>query len=358
MRPFGWGGLAVFWTAILLALAGGAAVLDSLGPLGAAAPPKQTAAAVPRAEPAAAAAPPPAAAPAAVPATAALPPGRSAAGPIDDPDPALLEAAKAGAGAMLPRLDSNGRGPMQAYARGFDHTTLRPRIGLIVAGVGANDSDSQDAIRTLPGAVTLAVSPYTPRPTHLLEQARIAGHEYLLSLPMESTGDTANDAGDHALLTSLPPPLNADRLDWLLSRFQGYAGVTDALGRLHGERFGAVAGQVAPVLRSLAARGLFYIDARPAAVLPPGLWGAVVDVVIDEPAVRSEIDAKLTLLENLARQRGWALGLAGAPRPVTTDRIADWTNGLSAKGFVLAPASALVHLAPDNAAATIAGASK
>jgi polysaccharide deacetylase 2 family uncharacterized protein YibQ len=345
----GWRGLAVFWAAILVVCAAGGGALQSLGPPE---PPVRVAAQLRQAV---TPPPPPVVPKAAPPAPTVLPPGRATAGPIDDPYPALLEPAKAGDGAMLPRRDASGHGPMQAYARGFDATTLRPRIGLILAGIGDSDSDSQDAIRALPGAVTLAISPYTPYPTRLLEQARIAGHEYLLSLPLEPAGNTANEAGDHVLLTAASALQNADRLDWLLSRFAGYAGVTDALGRLHGDRFAANPDLMAPLLHVLAVRGLFFIDARPGGPPPPGIWAAAIDLVVDEPPVRSEIDARLARLEALARQHGSALGLAGAPRALTVARLADWANGLADKGFVLAPASALVRLQP---AATTTGATK
>jgi polysaccharide deacetylase 2 family uncharacterized protein YibQ len=366
MRWPGWRGLAVFWTAILLAVAAGGAALQSLGPPA----PRATLLGAAPSPPAASGAPttpapppvPPAAKPAAATAAGLLP-GRATPGPIDDPDPLLLEPAKAGNGAMLPRQDGTGRGPMQAYARGFDRTTLRPRIGLILAGIGANEAASQDAIRTLPGGITLAISPYTVQPPRLLDEARIAGHEYLLSLPLESIGDVGNDAGDHALLSGASAAQNAARLDWALSRFAGYAGVTNALGALRGDRFSAAPDRMDPLLHALAARGLFFIDTRPGAVLPQGVWGAAIDLVVDEPAVRSEIDARLAQLESLARQRGWALGLAQSPRPITIGRLADWANGLADKGFALAPASALVQMQPAAPAdkktgATVTGASK
>jgi polysaccharide deacetylase 2 family uncharacterized protein YibQ len=44
--------------------------------------------------------------------------------------------------------------------------------------------------------------------------------------------------------------------------------------------------------------------------------------------------------------------LAGAPRAITIARLAEWANGLAAKGFVLAPASALVRLQPTAATST------
>jgi polysaccharide deacetylase 2 family uncharacterized protein YibQ len=97
-----------------------------------------------------------------------------------------------------------------------------------------------------------------------------------------------------------------------------------------------------PVLDSLADRGLLYVDTRPSRQPLPRVWSHGVDVVIDEPAVRTEIEAKLARLEEIARDKGNALGLAGATRPVTVDRIAAWTNGLAAKGLALAPVSAIV----------------
>jgi polysaccharide deacetylase 2 family uncharacterized protein YibQ len=67
-----------------------------------------------------------------------------------------------------------------------------------------------------------------------------------------------------------------------------------------------------------------------------------VDVVVDDPPARAEIEAKLATLERLAREKGSALGLAGPLAPVTIERIASWAKGLDDKGIALAPVSALV----------------
>jgi polysaccharide deacetylase 2 family uncharacterized protein YibQ len=73
-----------------------------------------------------------------------------------------------------------------------------------------------------------------------------------------------------------------------------------------------------------------------------------VDVVIDDPADRESIDARLAELEQLAKDRGTALGLVMRPTPVAVARIAAWTNGLADRGMTLAPASALA-VAPVDA---------
>jgi uncharacterized protein len=112
---------------------------------------------------------------------------------------------------------------------------------------------------------------------------------------------------------------------------------------MRGERFAGVSDQMTPVLTALAQRGLLYIDPRPDTAALPLVWGRSIDLVIDEPADATHIDDMLAQLVRVAREKGSALGLAGAVSPVTTDRIAVWANGLLADGLALTPVSALVR---------------
>ena len=110
--------------------------------------------------------------------------------------------------------------PMQVYAAGFDRTSRRPRVGLLVAGMGLNQADSEAAIRSLPGGVTLGVFALCSDSAKLLSAARAAEHEYLLSIPMEPQGFPLNDPGPQALMTTLSREENRPRLDWALSRIE------------------------------------------------------------------------------------------------------------------------------------------
>lgn len=351
----GWRALGMFWVVLLLLSGIGAAVLQSLGP-----PPRPPPRVAAEPSPAPAAPPPPlvtatlkSASPVAQ--RGEVPPqqrpGRGTPGATADPDPSLLEPAPNDASALLPRIAPDGRLPFQVYAAGFDPTSRRPRIGVVLAGIGLNQADSDRAVHDLPGAVTLAISPYASGLQQLLVAARLADHEYLLSLPMEPQSFPLNDAGPRALMTSLPPEENQARLISLLSRIDGYVGVTDALGALRGERFAGVMQQMDPILAQIAQRGLLYVDARPAgaggAAALPHVWSRDVDVIIDQP--ESQIDQKLVALERIARDKGSALGLAGAPAPVTVQRIAAWANTLMDRGLALAPVSALVVPPADEA---------
>ena len=270
-------------------------------------------------------------------------PGRDMPGPVAGPDAALLEPLAGEPNHFLPRIAPDGRTPMATYAAGFAAGTPGPRVGLILAGVGLDHPASEAAVHELPGGITLALSPYARDLDPLLAAARAAGHEYLVSIPMEPRGSGLDDAGDHELLTELPAEENARRLDWALSRMEGYVGATGALGRLLGERFAAEPELINPVLRAIAARGLFYVDPRIDAGALPAVWGRRVDVVVDDAEPASSIDAQLAELSRIARARGSALGLVGAVHPAMVERIAAWTRQLAAQGIALAPVSALVE---------------
>ena len=281
--------------------------------------------------------------------------GRGEAGPIADPDPAMLEPADlAGSDHKtpenLPRVAHDGRVPMRVYAAGFDPSSRRPRIGVLMAGVGLNEAESDAAIRALPGAVSLGVSPYAAAKgtglTRLLATARATGHEYLLELPLEPAGFPLNDPGPSTLLTSLSTTANAGRLRWILSRIDGYAGAVGITGTMRGERLAGMPDQMDRIVTELASRGLLYIDPRvtgePVSKEPmTKVWGRHADLVIDEPMEVEAIDRKLARLEQLAKDQGAALGLVTRPAPVVVARIAAWSLRLAERGAALAPVSAL-----------------
>ena len=344
----GWRGLALFWLLVVVLLAAGGITLQFLGPpVG----PHQEAVVtkaphgpLPQAAPQQPKPAQTAQAQQAAPIPAAQRPGRGEPGPIADPDPALLEPMRASTSDMLPRIADDGRMPMQVYAAGFDTSSRRPRVGLLIAGIGLSQSDSLSAIHSLPGGITLAFSPYAQDPAKLLTDARLSEHEFLVSIPMEPQGFPLNDPGPQALMTNLSVEQDHARLLWALSRIRGYAGATAALGTgLLGERFASLPEELQPVLSELAQRGLLYVDPRLDAARLPMVWSRTVDFIVDEPDVATAIDDKLSQLSKLAHSKGIALGLATAPRPITIKRIAAWADGLTADGLALAPVSALVR---------------
>ena len=243
---------------------------------------------------------------------------------------------------VIPKIAADGTRPADAYAqpvKGIPGKPDAPRIAIIVDGLGVSETATADAIAKLPRAVTLGFMPYGGDVATQAAQARDRGHEILLQVPMEPFDYPDNDPGPQTLLTTLAPQQNIDRLYWLMSRFQGYVGLTGAMGA----RFTASETSLAPVLHETAKRGLVFVDDGST---PRSLAGhiagannlpfAKADVVIDAVATPLEIDRALGRLEMAAREHGSVVGLSAA-LPVSIDHIAKWAQDLDSRGIVLVP---------------------
>jgi polysaccharide deacetylase 2 family uncharacterized protein YibQ len=254
-------------------------------------------------------------------------------------DPALTENTALG---PLPRVADDGRKPMTAYAGPAAGGKLR--IAIVVTGLGLSAKATQAALAGLPPAVTVGLLPYASDAPRWLSAARAKGHEVVLQVPMEPFDFPDSDPGPHTLRTGVTSA-NAERLNWAMTRFTGYAGVANLLG----DRFLSDSEALAPVLTNLSRRGLYFYDTGSTlrSVVPTvaGALGAPFAQGasnLDTIQTALEIDRRLTELEDRARANGSAVGTAFV-YPVSVERIAVWAKGLQSRGFVLVPVSAIVN---------------
>jgi polysaccharide deacetylase 2 family uncharacterized protein YibQ len=254
-------------------------------------------------------------------------------------NPRLLETSRYG---MIP-VTADGLKPSSVYAGGNEILRARastmPAIAVVIQGLGVGAAKTNDAIVKLPGAVTLAFTPYGADPAKLVERARTQGHEVLMQVPMEPFDYPDNDPGPQTLLTSAAADQNMDRLHFHLSRFQGYAGLANFMG----SRFVTTDAAMQPLIREAAKRGLAWFDDGAA---PRSLAGQIAqsqavpfakaDLTIDTVPTAADIDRALAQLETVARQRGVAVGVASA-LPISIDRIGSWIKLLEGRGILLVP---------------------
>jgi uncharacterized protein len=255
----------------------------------------------------------------------------------------LLDSSRHGS---IPKIGPDGIRPAEAYARVSTLATGdvdKPRIAIVIGGLGISATNTNDALAKLPGAITLAFSPYGADVERQAARARGDGHEILLQVPMEPFDFPDNDPGPQTLLTTLLADQNLDRLYWLMSRFQGYVGVVNVMGN----RFTASERSLAPVLYEVTKRGLIYLDdgASPRSLASQiaganSLPFAKVEVVLDATPTPTNIDRALTRLEALARERGFAVGIASVA-PAAVERIAQWAKAAEGRGIVLVPITAV-----------------
>jgi len=252
-------------------------------------------------------------------------------------DARLLEKSRYG---MIPTM-FEGLKPFTVYAAEADRAKAAkmPVVSIVVGGLGVGAAKTTDAIMKLPSAVTLAFTPYGSDPSKLAERARAQRHEILLQIPMEPFDYPDNDPGPQTLLTTLSADANLDRLYWHLSRFQGYAGIANFMGA----RFVVTDAVMQPIIREAAKRGLGYLDdgaaprsTAPALAAAQAMPFAKADFAIDAVPTAGEIDRALTRLENLAKERGAAIGIASA-LPISIERIGVWIKALESRGILLVP---------------------
>jgi hypothetical protein len=248
---------------------------------------------------------------------------------------ALSEATPLG---RLPRIDANGCLPWLAHAAAVDPREARPRIGIVVLGLGRGAVVTQRAIEELPASVTLGFMPDSPYLDRWIERARARGHEVLLILPVQGTDTTLP-----ALRADAPAAENLRRLQGALGRAAGYAGVVmPATSPL-----GASDAALRPLLQDVADRGLLLLEvARAGAAIEQlgaemGLPYRADAGALDRDPARADMASKLRSLESLARLDGATVATATASRE-SIEQLVAWAKEVESRGLALAPVSALV----------------
>lgn len=265
----------------------------------------------------------------------------------DGLDPGLLEESEHGA---IPRIASSGETPFDAYARPSLKVATadgKPLIAIIVTGLGLNDTGTSSAIDTLPPEITLAFAPYGKKLTQSTSQARAAGHELLLEVPLEPFDYPQSDPGPDTLLTGQAPRDNLTKLYTVMGKFGGYVGLINHMGA----RFTASTADFSPMMEELGSRGLGYLDdgssnrsvAQQLAAANAVEFGRA-DFALDGNPARGPILDQLKALETRAKDRGSAIGIISA-LPVSVQTLAEWAKTASDNGYIIVPASALMQKA-------------
>lgn len=257
------------------------------------------------------------------------------------PDPALVEEVEALG--LLPRVGAGGREPWRVYARPSSSLETRPRVAVVITDLGLSDAITERAI-AMPGAITLAFSPYAPKLAEYIVMARDAGHEVMIGLPMEPRDFPRSDAGVLSLMTSVPAERNTLNLRRVMASATGYIGMVS----YQGSGFTASRASLQPIMQDLAKRGLVYFDTlenatsvAPEVASNAELPHAAADLFLGSSESRSGLRAKLSQVELLAKTQGTAV-VAARPFPMSMGRLDAWVRDIGAKGLVLTPLSGVV----------------
>jgi len=219
----------------------------------------------------------------------------------------------------------------------------RPMVAVVIDDLGL-DRRNADRVVQLPGPLTLSFMTYADDLAAQAQAAHAAGHELLVHVPMEPLDSDLN-AGFNVLRPDLPPGELLKRIDWALSRFDGYVGINNHMG----SRFTADAHGMALLFAELHRRGLLFLDSRttPATVGPAmavryDVPFAARNIFLDNEMSADAVWAQLMKVEGVARRGGFAVAI-GHPHDGTIAALAQWLPTLRQHGFALVPISRIVE---------------
>jgi polysaccharide deacetylase 2 family uncharacterized protein YibQ len=242
----------------------------------------------------------------------------------------------------IPRIGPNGETPFERYARVATAASDKPRIAIVMTGMGLNQAGTFTAIDRLPSGITFAFAPYGGALEQAAAAAHAGGHELMLQVPLEPAGYPQTNPGPETLLTGQGASGNRDKLAWLMGRFTGYVGLVNYMG----SRFTTSSAEMGALMAELAARGLGYLDdGATTRSLAPDLASAKdvpfvkADLTLDITPARAAILSALAELTARARRNGSAVAVISA-LPISIETLAEWAGAL--EGVELVPVSALM----------------
>jgi hypothetical protein len=130
-----------------------------------------------------------------------------------------------------------------------------------------------------------------------------------------------------------------------LDGYDGYVGVNNHMG----SRFTAYKPGMQIVLEQIRARGMLFLDSRTTKdtvgdqlAQELGVPSMSRNVFLDDDESPAAVRRKLAETEEVARRQGFVVAI-GHPHEATLQALAEWLPTLSAKGLVLAPATAALR---------------
>jgi hypothetical protein len=220
---------------------------------------------------------------------------------------------------------------------------------IIIDDMGANLALARQFL-SLPYPLTLSVLPHLRDSAATAAASRSAGREVMLHLPMQPLASSHASAGHGAIAPGMTS-LEIDRiLASALASVPGATGVNNHMGSL------ATADPLlmAAVMKSLAARHLFFIDSRTTAASVAfqearrqGVPAFYRSVFLDDTASVPYTLEQLHRFRQVLEQQGAALAI-GHPYPTTIAALSSFLPEFDRGEVELVPASELLRL-PETA---------
>lgn len=248
--------------------------------------------------------------------------------------------------ADLPAPGQMRNRPTNRYKAPFDETSKKPRIAIIMTGLGLQEENTKKAILELPAGTTLGFSPYGSNNQFWIDQAIQNRHEILMGIPMEPNDYPDTDPGPLTLLKRDQWEQNLEHLNAIATPYDRPIGYINEFGNAY------LASDVQnrrfidwiQMEDAIFVENLIDNTNTPLNDLSKQISADYVpsDLQIDALANTNAIVARLRKLERDAKEKGYAVGIA-SPYPLTIEVIKQWVKDLDKRGVILSPISSIVE---------------
>jgi polysaccharide deacetylase 2 family uncharacterized protein YibQ len=201
------------------------------------------------------------------------------------------------------------------------------RLALVIDDLG-RDLDFARELAALEIPVTFSILPQSPHGAETADLAAEAGREIILHQPMEPVDYPEVDPGPGALLVGMSPREIRSQLAANLALISKARGVNNHTG----SRFTQIEAALAPVMRELGERGLFFLDSLTtnrstagAVAKRHGLAYYRRSIFLDNVREEDAILRQLDRAERMARLSSQAIAI-GHPYPETLAALKAWRD--------------------------------
>lgn len=234
--------------------------------------------------------------------------------------------------------------PFQAYKKPFTAIPGRALVSIVMLDFGLSDKISSSMLDNLPPDVSLVLNPYGADLSKWASAARAYGHEFWISLPMQTKEDDM-DAGPYSILLNGALEQNGKNLIDVLGSAIGYAGVVTQ----QDHALTSADAVAAPVLKQILGRGLAIAESNPdipafglSAAMQDGLPYVQNNFWIDADLRPDQIDRVLGEIEVQATRKGKAIAFLH-PYPIAVKKVQEWMQDSEKRGLQIAPLSAMAQ---------------
>ncbi|PZO83856.1 MAG: hypothetical protein DI626_08725 [Micavibrio aeruginosavorus] len=234
--------------------------------------------------------------------------------------------------------------PFAAYKKPFEHDGTSALVSVVIVNYGLSGMIAQSILGNMPENISLVLSPYAAEATKWAAAARSYGHEFWLSLPMQTESFGDEDAGPLSIRVNAQPMENQTRLFDVMSSVAGYAGIVTQKNHA----FTSDAAAIQPVLKQIFGRGLALVESTPdkpalglSMAMEFGYPYVQNNFWLDEQTSPEGVRTALAALEEQAKRKGKAVAFIH-PYPVLLQEVSKWAAEAPSKGLQIAPLSAMV----------------